>query len=379
MINNKNIVWYGPPFSYSGYALHNRAMLFELKKLGWNIRLIPTEEHMPPHLIGKELLIEMSKNTSINPNDSIVVNLVPPPACPFWGKYTILFTTLESKTVHSGFYRRCEQFDEVWVPCTTNAQSLKKIGMAKSKIFTCSEGVHAGFWNSNIKPSSVYKSNHFTFFYNGDWSYRKGTDVIIRGFCKAFLPTDPVRLLLLVHYQGEGYERSKSRILMEFEEMKTKYGIHQTPKIEFIFEHIDDPHLPCVYKCADTYVAPTRGEAWGLPIIQAMSCGIPPIVTDWGGQMDYCNNKNSLLIKTEKFDTIDDKCGLTVDFYQDQNFAFPSLEHFIQQLRYAYNHPDKMKEKGETAREHVKRNFSWEIAGLIADVRLTEINREYIN
>jgi glycosyltransferase involved in cell wall biosynthesis len=370
---NKDLIWFGPPFSYSGYATHNRFMLLALSKLGWNIKLIPSESDIPEGLLGKKQLLEMVKNNSIDPKESICLNLIPPPALAYWGKYTILFTTLESKTVHEGFFRRVMQYDEIWVPCKDNYESLIKAGVPKKRLFLCPEGVQPFFWSPKIIKHPKYDSKQFTFFYCGDWSYRKGIDLIIRAYANAFLPTENVRLLMLTHYQGKGRDETRDTIAGELPHICHTHGITKYPKIEFIFEHIEDGELPAVFNCADIGIFPTRGEAWLLPAIQLMSCGKPVITTNWGGQTDYCNKKNSYLIDVEKFDTMQDKVNLTVDFYKEQLFPFANVEHLTKTMRYCYEHPDEVRRKGVEARQHVQNNFSWEQAAKKADAQLQKI------
>lgn len=367
----KQIVWYGPPYSYSGYATHNRCMMFALHKLGWDIRLIPTELDIPKDLIGAKLLQHFVSNTHIKPDENIVINLIPPPALPLWGSHTILFTTLESKTVHEGFMRRCKQFDEVWVPCQDNFKSMIKAGFKRKLLHLCPEGVYTDFWNPKRVPLEKYRSRKFTFFYNGDWSYRKGLDILIPAYCKAFLPTDNVRLLLLTHYQGCNDSHSKKKIQDEFQEILQKNSIFNHPEIKFISKFIPDPLMPNLYNCSDVFVFPSRGEAWGLPAIQSMSCEKPVITTNWGGQTDYCLPTLSYLIDVENFDIIDDKTILVVDFYKDQLFAFPSEKHLTELMRHCQQHPDEVKLKGKISRQFIENNYTWDHAGKIADKLLT--------
>lgn len=372
-VKNKQLTWFGPAFSYSGYAMHNRAMIFELLKLGWDIRLMSTEEHIPEHLIGKDILVQCQHNYHIKEKEAICINLVPPPAMPFWGDYTILFTTLESSTVHTGYLNRIQQYDEIWVPCKDNIKSFLNAGVRGGKLELVPEGVDAEFWSPEHQPESKYKSKEFTFFFNGDWSYRKGIDVMISAYLNAFTSDDNVRLLLLTHYQGHGGAASESRITDEFMAMAGKVHNKKMPKVEFITEFVHDPFMPSVYCCADVFLYPTRGEAWGLPGIQAMSCGVPMITTAWGGQTDYCTKDNAYFIDVEKMDIMDDKVNLTVEFYQKQLFAFPSEAHTIKLMKHCYTHQAEVKEKGKRAREYVKNNFSWRQAGIIADKRLSQI------
>ena len=46
-----------------------------------------------------------------------------------------------------------------------------------------------------------------------------------------------------------------------------------------------------MYRAADAYVIPTRGEGWGMPITEAMSMGIPAIVTGWSGTADFVTDR----------------------------------------------------------------------------------------
>lgn len=372
-MTNKNLIWFGPPYSYSGYAQHNRAMLFELVKLGWNIQLVPSEKDIPSGLMGKYILLDLIKPKGFNRPSTISLNLIPPPALPHAAGYNILFSTIESKTVHYGFFNRCTLFDELIFPCQMNVDSMIAAGWPRKRIMVCPEGVYSELFNPFVPGHPDYKSDVFTFFYNGDWSYRKGIDVLIRAYAEAFRPEDPVRLLLLAHYQGNGPELSSIMIPNEIREMCRKYHIDKLPHIEFIFDFIDDRLMPSVYNCADCYVAPTRGEAWGLPICQSLSCGVPAIVPKFGGHMQFCDKHSCYLTDLDGFDIFDDKCELSVDFYKDQLFPFPNVSSFASAMRQAYNDRSTLFKKGLYAAQRMKNVFSWKNAALILERRLLDI------
>ena len=372
-IHKKELIWYGPVFSYSGYAEHNRNIIFQLIKHGWRIRLLPTEKHIPTHLDGKEMLLSLMQNTDIKQENTISLNLVPPPALAFWGKYTILYTTLESRSVHPGFLRRCQQYDEIWVPCLSNYQSMRVAGIEKIRLKYCPEGVNLTYFNSDIPKDDTYKSDKFTFLFNGDWSFRKGIDILFEAYFKEFSSNEKVRLLMFSRYQGSDDEKAIKTLLGEFNDFKEKFYKSDMPFVEFIYFSVPDNRVPSIYACADAFVLPTRGEAWGLPITQAMSSGIPPIVPDWGGQMDYCTNENAYLIKTAKFDTIDDKVDCRVDFYKGQDFCFADVEDLRKQMRNAFTDKELLKKKGHLARQDMVVKWGWEKAGRIANALLEDV------
>ena len=44
---------------------------------------------------------------------------------------------------------------------------------------------------------------------------------------------------------------------------------------------------------ADAFVLPTRGEGWGLPVVEAMAMALPVIVTNTSGCSQYLTQENS--------------------------------------------------------------------------------------
>jgi glycosyltransferase involved in cell wall biosynthesis len=44
---------------------------------------------------------------------------------------------------------------------------------------------------------------------------------------------------------------------------------------------------------ADAFVLPTRGEGWGLPVMEAMAMALPVIVTNTSGCSQYLTHENS--------------------------------------------------------------------------------------
>jgi glycosyltransferase involved in cell wall biosynthesis len=64
-------------------------------------------------------------------------------------------------------------------------------------------------------------------------------------------------------------------------------GIHGQPAIG---QGVGDELMRQVYDMMDVYVTTTQGEGWGLPTIEAMSCGVPCIVPDWSGLGDWTKN-----------------------------------------------------------------------------------------
>lgn len=370
------IVWYGPPYSYSGYGLHNRKIVLELNRLGFDIKLIPTEEHIPEELPQKDTLLKLTKKPLPDHKKVISINCVPPPSSAFRSDYSILYTTIESENIHWGAKVRSSYFQEVWVPCKLNYKAYRKAGFPKKKLFYMPEGVDPIHHSPSRGILEKYASPAFTFLYIGDWSYRKGIEPLLIAYATEFKPGERVRLLLLVHYQGQDRKKSEKRILHELNYFKNKNNINFSPPIEFIFDYLPEDDLSRLYNTADCYISPSLGEAWNLPVMQAMAHELPVITTNFGGPQDYCNKKNSYLIDIEKMDIMDDKTNLHVDFYQGEKFAFPNIKHLRYLIRQVYRKRTEAKEKGKRARQDCFDKWTWEIAGMKVAKRILRIMKK---
>ena len=49
--------------------------------------------------------------------------------------------------------------------------------------------------------------------------------------------------------------------------------------------------LPRLYRAADAFVLPSRGEGWGRPHVEAMSMGLPVIATNWSGPTAFLDEE----------------------------------------------------------------------------------------
>ena len=55
-----------------------------------------------------------------------------------------------------------------------------------------------------------------------------------------------------------------------------------------------------LYAACDCLVHPFRGEGFGLPIVEAMACGLPVIVTGAGPVLDYASEETAFLIPARR-------------------------------------------------------------------------------
>lgn len=104
--------------------------------------------------------------------------------------------------------------------------------------------------------------NRFTIICVGRIIPEKGFDVLIQTL--EYLPRD-----VQICFAGAG----DVAFLEPYINPKNKDRI-------FFLGHFDRKQLNEIYRCADVFVLPTRGDVWGLVVGEAMAKGLPVITTD---------------------------------------------------------------------------------------------------
>jgi len=64
------------------------------------------------------------------------------------------------------------------------------------------------------------------------------------------------------------------------------------PRVVLLNGKVPSMMLPSLYRAADAFVLPSRGEGWGLPIMEAMAMGVAIIATNWSGITEYLSTEN---------------------------------------------------------------------------------------
>jgi len=194
--------------------------------------------------------------------------------------YKIGFCVWESTRFPEHFFNRLHYFDEMWVPTQWQADSLSEQGYPRDKIKIVTEGVDV----ETFKPIDVIpKKEKFRFLYFGRWDYRKSTAEVIRAFGETFKGNPNVELVASVEnpYPYDETRSTADRIKkydVDYENIKY---ISFTPREEYV-KYLQEGNV---------FLSCARSEGWNLPLIEAMSCGIPAIYSDWGGQLQFAQNK----------------------------------------------------------------------------------------
>jgi hypothetical protein len=270
------------------------------------------------------------------------------------GKYKIGFTTTEVDGIPPAWVKILNQMDEVWTTADFCVDVFKKCGV-KVPIFNMGEGIDPGYFHPEIYPMEYQPEGEFRFVSCFAWGKRKGNDVLFKAYQEEFKKDEPVRLVCncLPSYAGHD-------IFAEIKGMKLR---DDSAPITVIDKGLEDYEVPQFYLSGDCFVLPTRGEGFGLPLLEALACGLPVITTGITGQVDYLKKNGKprpgvhlISAKPARFD------GNDSVYYYGFNWTDPNKDELKKAMRFVYENWQKEREKAEKGSAEVRRDFSWDKA-----------------
>lgn len=130
----------------------------------------------------------------------------------------------------------------------------------------------------------------FCFLHVSSCMQRKGVDILLAAFTRAFRRGDPVRLVI------KTFPNPHNDVAGQLAAMQA--ADPEMPEVELIDQDLDKQFFLDLYRHADAMVLPTRGEGFNLPAAEAMAARIPVIVTGFGGQSDFCDAGTARLLSS---------------------------------------------------------------------------------
>ena len=201
---------------------------------------------------------------------------------------------------------------------------LVEYGFASERINTVPLGVDAQTFRPMLPAERAVhraalglREDEVVFLNVGAPLWNKGIDQLLRAFALLRLRGLPVRLLvkdqrsvygLSIESVLQSVGRSHPDVLSDI----VLSGITTIPG------NLAPPVLAKLFGIADCYVSPYRAEGFNLPVLEAIACGLPAIVTRGGATDDFCTDDTAIRIPG-RFYRKDDEAGL-IGAYIEPNF-----------------------------------------------------------
>ncbi len=236
------------------------------------------------------------------------------------------------------------------------ADALRDIGICDSDIAIVPHGysteIDDAYPLSNPIAPRDRTDLHLLFVTNSHDLLRYGTDLAIKALGRAFGPEDPV----VVHIKDYGTPSGRDQ-LQEWIREQPRF-----PRFELHREFLMKAELLKLYANADAQFAPFRGEGFAMKICDGMALGIPALMPLFGGPTEYASEKTCIALPFDEVPV--GKCYDSDNFFLGEGayWCEPKMEPMIEQLRGLLTRREDLARIGAAARDHVRKNYSWDQA-----------------
>lgn len=261
----------------------------------------------------------------------------------------------------TGFAKHYKSCDFLCAPSNFAKRVFMESKIPESSIKVIPHGINIDEYNKtstiDLKTKKKFKilsniaQNHI----------RKNIPGLLDAYGKAFSDKDDVCLILKAKNKPVNYpfDISLSDCINDF---RNKYSNHAELKV--FSEFVND--ISSLYRSVDCAFTMSNSEGYYMPGLEIIASGKMAIAPNWGGQLDFLNDTNSLLI-----DGKETRANPKSMYWESKNDAIwfePSIDDAVEKLRYAYQNFESFNQKVNEQKSNVHQKYSWEA-----------ISKEFIN
>jgi glycosyltransferase involved in cell wall biosynthesis len=178
------------------------------------------------------------------------------------GAKNVALPAYEFSRIYDSAVTLLNRYDEIWVTTSHVAAVLENSGVNVS-IYKIPPALDRGNYPHKL---SYEPHRPFRFLFVGEPHFRKGVHFLMYGFIKAFPDMGEAELLI------------KTRLHPSWATLRDD--------IKLLTEQLPLEDLGQLYVDSDCYISASLAEGLGLPIAEAMLCGLPVCTNWWGGHRD---------------------------------------------------------------------------------------------
>lgn len=341
----KTVVLRGPVLTQSGYGVHARQVarwLLSRSDIDVRFNVLPWGD--TPWILDKDAcdglvgaIMQRSVNHSHKADVSVQLQL-PSEWDPSIAPLNIGVTAgVETDRCNPEWVQACNRMSMVIVPSTHARDCITNTGPVVVPMHVVPEAFSDAIASGNTKTLPDF-STGFNFLVfgqltgNNPENDRKNTFYALKWLCEAFKDDKDVGIVLKTNVgRNSRIDRLVTRNLVSSVVAAARRG-NGCPKVHLIHGDMQDDEIAGLYKHKQVkaLVSLTRGEGYGLPILEAAASGLPVIATGWSGHLDFLRH------------------GRYVNVYYQLGCVHPSRvdgKIFVKDARWANPSEDDFKQK----------------------------------
>ena len=336
----KSVIMCAPFNTRSGYGDHARSIYYSIMdRDDLDIKCVDVKwgttprNHLNPEVPRhKKLLDSFISSGNIKVQPDVYIDIRIPNEFQNPGKFNIGITAgVETDVVSAEFLMGCNKMNLIIVPSNFTAETFKrchydknqevdgeqqKVGQVELErpIEVLFEGVDTDIYrplnSSEIKSDFTDELNNllkedFVYLHVGQLTRgkygedRKNIPLMLKCFLQAFT-NNPNSPALLLKINGANFSvLDRKETVARIDEIKNKFSEADIiPNVYLLHGDLTIKEMAMLYNNPKIkgFVSCTHGEGFGRPLLEASCCGLPVIASKWSGQMDFLNDKESLMI-----------------------------------------------------------------------------------
>ncbi|MAH42752.1 hypothetical protein CL614_03440 [archaeon] len=299
----KNVLLRAPLLTYSGYGTHSRQIFRWLMTipdinlctqiLPWGITPWMIDPDIENGLVGE--IMSRSGDQPSGKFDVTVQVQLPNEWDISLGKTNIgISAAVETDRCNYNWINCCNRMDHIIVPSHHIKQVLETSGKVTSPLSVVPEAFYDEIISDDIEPIDLELDTDFNFLIvgqltgNNPENDRKNTFYALKWLCEAFSDDKDVGIVLKTN-SGKNTKIDKRVTVQMLEQLLKEIRVGPYPKIHLVHGAMNLNEMSALYRHSKikALISLTRGEGFGLPLLEASAAGMPIIATNWSAHLDF--------------------------------------------------------------------------------------------
>lgn len=368
----KTVLFRGPTLTQSGYGHHARQVArYLLQRHDIDVKFATTPWGDTPWILDAEscngLTGEIMKR-STKPDakyDATIQLQLPNEWDPSLGTKNVGITAaVETDRCHPSWIAACNAMDVVIVPSQHAKASLTNTGSITKPLLVVPESYCDEIGTCQPLETTFQTSFNFLLFGqltgNNPNNDRKNLFYTIKWLCETFKDDPDVGIVIKTN-AGRNSKIDRNIVLNVMKTLLAEVRKTPNPKVYLLHGDMSENDVAGLYQhpSIKALVALSRGEGYGLPILEAAASGLPVIATNWSGYLDFMKNGKFISIHHQLSEIhpsrVDDKI-----FVRGARWANPSEEDFKKRITKFRSSPTIPREWAAELQTKIRDQYSFE-------------------
>lgn len=389
----KSVILRAPVLTQSGYGVHSRQILKWLlsKQDEYQVWIEALPWGSTPWYVDRKalggLVEEIMKRTVKTPENfvpdiSVQVQL-PNEWNPNLAKFNVGVTAaVETDRCNPEWIQAINTMDLIIVPSEHVKKTLFNTGAIQKKVVVIPEAFIEEVEKEDLSHVSLPDfDTKFNFLVFGqitgtsDLQDRKNTFRTIKWLCESFKKNKDVGIVLKANTgRNTAKDRVQTKALVGNILKECRKNGEEGPPVYLLHGSMNDSEVAALYRhpSIKALVAFTRGEGYGLPILEAAASDLPIMATDWSGHLDFLNRGKFIKIDYELKEIDKSKVDGKL-FMEGTKWAEPKETAAKKALKLFHSQPEKPQEWAKDLGQKIRENYSQSKINELYDKVFSEI------